>query len=365
MKQPLFLYSRFNVMRIDGGCVMHRFLSVSFLFFVVMSMSGCGSDPRFKETVSLDDFRKEAVELSSESHDNDILVMPLMPEQDNPAGDYLLGAGDLLSIIVFETEDLNSEVRVSSTGIINVALLGDVNVLNLSAAEAEQKIEDLYAKDYLHNPHVSVHIKEHVSKQITLLGAVKTPGTFNYVSRRRLLDILAMGNGLTEEAGSFGYITRHDSKSGSRVSYMVDLDELMKKGDMASNHAILGGDVIYIPESGQCFVDGAVRQPGTYPISNNMSVSEAIALAGGLASYADDDSIKLVRYMGRGRERKVVSLSYSQLQAGVGDTLILQDQDIIFAESSATGKLMAGSGLTIGFMGTGVSFSDPEARRGR
>ncbi|BHH85118.1 polysaccharide biosynthesis/export family protein [Desulforhopalus sp. 52FAK] len=336
------------------------------LFCFVMSLlQGCGSDPRFQETVSIKEFKELSVEQSAKSTEKNVFLASSMPEDDNVSGDYLLGAGDLLSIIVFETEELNAEVRVSSSGIINVALLGDVNVLNLSVAEAEEKIETLYARDYLYNPHVSVHIKEHVSKQITLLGAIKTPGTYNYVSQRRILDILAMGNGLTDEAGSFCYITRQDPKSGTRVSYMVDLDELMKKGDMASNHTIRGGDVIYIPESGQCFVDGAVRKPGTYPISNNMSVSEAIALAGGLASYADDDSIKLVRYMGRGRERQVVSLSYQQLQAGVGDTLLLQDQDIIFAESSATGKLMAGSGVTIGFMGTGVSFSDPEARGGR
>lgn len=326
----------------------------------VLLLQGCASDPRFKETVSIEEFKEQTVKQSSQLEGKDVVLTSAMPENDNLSEDYLLGPGDLLSILIFESEELNTEVRVSSSGIINVALLGDVNVLNLSAAEAEKKIEGLYAKDYLHDPHVAIHIKEHMSKQITLLGAVIAPGTYSYVSKRRILDILAMGNGLTAKAGSFCYITRQDPKSGSRVSYMVDLDKLMKKGDMDSNHIILGGDVIYIPESGQFFVDGAVRKPGTYPISKNMSVTEAIALAGGLASYADDDSIKLVRYMGRGRERQVVSLNYSQLQAGVGDTLLLQDQDIVFAESSASGKLMAGSGLSIGFLGTGVSFRDPE-----
>ena len=85
----------------------------------------------------------------------------------------------------------------------------------------------------------------------------------------------------------------------------------------------------------------------------------AIVLAGGLAGYANDDSIKLVRFMGRGKERQVVSLSYSDLQAGLGDTLILKDQDIIYAESSASGKLFSETGFSLGFMGTGVTFKDP------
>jgi polysaccharide export outer membrane protein len=141
---------------------------------------------------------------------------------------------------------------------------------------------------------------------------------------------------------------------------MVNLDDLLKNGNMAYNHVILGGDVIFIPESGQCFIDGAVRKPGTYPISSNMSITEAIALAGGLASYADDDSIKLIRFMGRGKERQIVSLSYTDLQAGVGDSVMLKDQDIVFAESSASGKFFSGTGFTLGFMGTGVTFKNPE-----
>jgi polysaccharide export outer membrane protein len=141
---------------------------------------------------------------------------------------------------------------------------------------------------------------------------------------------------------------------------MIDLDDLVKNGNMAHNHYILGGDVIFIPQSGQCFVDGAVRKPGTYPLSSNMTVTEAITLAGGLASWADDDKIKLIRYLGRGKERQVVSLSYSDLQAGIGDTLMLQDQDIIYAESSASGKFFSGTGFTLGFMGTGINFRNPE-----
>ena len=70
--------------------------------------------------------------------------------------------------------------------------------------------------------------------------------------------------------------------------------------------------------------------------------------------------IKLIRFMGRGAERQVVSLSYTDLQAGLGDTLELQDQDIIFAESSSSGKFFSGTGFTLGFMGTGINFRNPE-----
>ena len=324
-------------------------------------LAGCADEERFKATTTLDQFQQlHASQKDEQDKIGTIEVMPLEFAGMGESGDYLLGPGDLLSIKVLETEDLDTEVRVSSRGIVNVPLIGDVNVLNMTAAEAEQLIENMYKKEYLHDPHVAVYIKEHLSKQITLVGAVNNPGTYDYVAQRRLLDVLAIGNGLTEKAGSFAYVTRKDHKSGKSFNYMVNIDDLVKSGNMTYNHVILGGDVIFIPESGQCFVDGAVRKPGTYPLATNMTITEAIAQAGGLASYADTDSIKLIRFMGRGKERQVVSLSYSDLQAGVGDTLMLKDQDIIFAESSASGKLFSGAGFTLGFMGTGVSYRNPE-----
>jgi len=79
-----------------------------------------------------------------------------------------------------------------------------------------------------------------------------------------------------------------------------------------------------------------------------------------LAAYADDDKIKLIRFMGGGGRRQVVSLSYKDIQTGLGDTLVLKDQDVIFAESSASGILFSGTGIQLGFMGTGIRYENPE-----
>jgi polysaccharide export outer membrane protein len=337
--------------------------SFYFIFVLIcfLHMVGCANEERFKQTTTIKQFQETQSEKTSKQLTKKTYTpMPTMQDIGVEGSDYLLGSGDLIVVKVFESEDLQAEVRVSSRGNINLPLLDNINVLNLTAAEAEQEIEDLYRKDFLHDPHVSVYIKEHMSKQITIVGAVQEPGTYDYISRRRLLDVLAMGDGLADDAGSLAYITRNDPKTGEMANYVVDLEDLIKNGNMVYNHPILGGDVIFIPESGYCFVDGAVRKPGTYPLTGNMTITEAISVAGGLAGWADDDKIKLIRFMGRGAERQVVSLSYSDLQAGLGDTLELQDQDIIFAESSSSGKFFSGTGFTLGFMGTGINFRNPE-----
>lgn len=344
-------------MSIDTDKGIRVIFSLIFLFF----LSGC-ADEQFKVTTDAANFQKLYQEKEKENDKREAQTIPPASLSAPTHGDYLLGSGDLITVTVFETPDLNSEVRVSSRGFVSLPLLDNVKVVNMTAAEAEEEIERLYREKYLHDPHVTVYIKEHVSKQITLVGALTKPGTYDYISKRRLLDVIAIANGLSPKAGSTAYVTRQDVASQKPVNYLVDLDELTKRGNMEQNFEIMGGDVIFVPEAGQCFIDGAIRKPGTYPISAKMTVTEGIALAGGLASYADNDSIKLIRYMGKGKKREVLKLSYSDLQGGLGDTIILKDQDIIFAESSSSGMFMSGTGFSLGFMGTGINFKDPQAK---
>lgn len=328
---------------------------------ICLVMSGCAEE-QFEANTDLEQFQQasQEVEQKAPTADKAVVQPAAAAMASDDIGDYVLGPGDLIQLTVFETKDLNTEVRVSSRGQVSLPLIGTVDVRNLTAAEAEEKIEQLLGAKYLQDPHVSIFIKEHVSRQITLVGSFKKPGTYDYVSKRNLLDVIAIAEGLTENAGTAAYITRFDDKSKKNINYFVDLDQLIKKGNMAQNIMVLGGDVIFIPETGQCFVDGAVRKPGTYPIKSGMTITEVVTLAGGLAGYADTDKIKLIRHMGPGKERQVLSLSYNDLQAGVGDSLLIKDQDIIFAESSSSGMLFSGSGFTLGFLGTGVSYRNPK-----
>jgi polysaccharide biosynthesis/export protein len=133
---------------------------------------------------------------------------------DTDPGDYLLGAGDLLQVTVFESQELNCKVRVSSRGYITLPLLGQVDVKGMSAREAEIHIEDLYGERYLQDPHVSVFVEAHVSQRVTLLGQVKNPGTYDYPTKLRLMDVMALGGGLSEQAGRTVQVRRPPDAGG-------------------------------------------------------------------------------------------------------------------------------------------------------
>jgi polysaccharide biosynthesis/export protein len=335
---------RFLVQKFHGR--MSIFLIFQTFLFIVFFIGCAANHPQQDLTYSLND--DEITEINEQ-----ILASAQMPSDPS---DYLLGAGDLLQVGVFEAKELDCKVRVSSRGYITLPLLGTVVVKGLSAREAEQKIEELYRERYIKDPHVGIFIEEHFSRRVTLMGQFKNPGTYDYLSKQRLLDVMAMGGGLGEKAGLVVQIRKSSGSPEGQSVFIVDLDELIKAGKSELNIKINAGDVLFVPEAGVFFVDGAVRRPGSYYIKHQTTVHEAFVEAGGLQPYADKTQAVLVRYV-ENDERQMIKLDLSQ-----PDTLEieLKDRDVLIAETSAFGKFVHGMGFYIGFPGIGgIGYRDP------
>ena len=271
--------------------------------------------------------------------------------------DYLLGSGDLLQVKVFEAKDLNTTVRISSRGYVTLPLLGAVYVKDLSARETEEKIENLYRARYIIDPHVSIFIEEHFSRRITLMGEFRNPGTYDYLSKQRLLDVMALGGGLSDKAGRVVQIRRYDGSAQGQNVIIVDLDQLVKEGRSELNIEINSSDVLFVPEAGTFFVDGAVRKPGSYYIKHKTTIQEAFLEAGGMAPYANMKDATLIRYLESGK-RHMVKLDLSKPETF---EIEVKDRDVLFLEASTYGKLVHGVGIHIGVPGFGsVGYQNPE-----
>jgi len=270
--------------------------------------------------------------------------------------DYLLGAGDLLQVTVFESKELNAQVRVSSRGHITLPLLGQVMVKGLTAREAEINIEKGYRARYIKDPHVTVFVKEHMSQRVTLVGQFKQPGTYEYPSRQTLLDVMALAGGLTDNAGNMVQIRRHAARPGEPNVLVIDLDQLIKEGRTDMNVDINGGDIIFAPEAGHFFVDGAIRNAGSYPLREKLRLREALLTAGGIRPWGIKDSIVLIRNVeGKGRTGIEIDLKKPDNQE-----IEIKDGDIIVVKTSSWGNLVHGGGLNIGVPGFGFGYRNPE-----
>ena len=324
-----------------------QWISFSFQPFILAMLAAfmvaCGS-PSSQRPINFYSGSNEIKEMNAK-----ILAQAQM---NNDPGEYLLGSGDLIRISVFEAEELETKVRINSRGYVALPLLEKVYLNGLTAIDAEEKIEEMYQERFIKDPHVSIFIEEHFSQRITLVGEFKNPGTYDYLSKQRLIDVIALGGGLSEKAGQIVRIRRSHNDKGQPNTQLVDLDRLIERGDIQQNIQINGGDVLFIPEAGVFFVDGAVRRPGAYTIKHKTVVQESLVEAGGFASYAIKDKIKLVRIADNG-ERQIIDLD---LRKPESKEMAIRDRDILIVESNPIAKFFRGFSFYVA--GTGVSFYD-------
>ena len=130
------------------------------------------------------------------------------------AGDYLVGPGDVLSISVYDNEDLTTKVRVSSSGTIVMPLLGQVEVQGATVNAITDKITRLLANGYLVNPQVNIFVEEYRSKKVVVLGNVRTPGLIELSGPTNFLELVSKAGGLEKDAGDTATIQR---KGGQEV----------------------------------------------------------------------------------------------------------------------------------------------------
>jgi len=257
------------------------------------------------------------------------------PQEAAAAGkpqDLHIGIGDLLQITMFGTQDFNADLRVSASGDISLPPLGVVHVEGLSTSKAEELIErQLVEGGFYREPRVSVFEKEYATQGVSILGEVKNPGVYPLLADRPLLDLLSQAGGLTANASKTISVTHRAQSRPSVVTLSRD-PELA----VASNPTILPGDTIVVATAGVVYVIGEVNKPGGFVMNDNqLTVLQALALAGGNSPMAALDRAQIVRQVKGARE--AVHISLKRILNGRDKDVRLQPEDILFVPGS-TGK---------------------------
>lgn len=330
-------------------------LSLRLILLFSFLLISCASNPSpvTQKSPTTDQIMEQIASSKQVKAMNERILMSSLSSKKDLYRDYKIGPEDLLEISVFEEEKLNKTVRVSSQGNISLPLLGILRVRDLTAYELEKEIRDLLVEKYLKDPHVSVFIKEYRNQRISVMGAVEKPGVFDVSGQKTILDVLAMAGGLKEDAGQLLFLIRpprledqipkekKDSNDQSPRSFMIDLEELLVKSDLALNLPLIHGDVINIPVSGKIFVGGEVKNPGGFSLKGKkMTVSQAISMAGGLGQKAAGSEAKIFRYSEKGTNKEILSADVYAIQKGQEDDLYLKESDIIIVPKNGTKAFM-------------------------
>lgn len=239
-----------------------------------------------------------------------------------PAREYLVGPGDVISIIVYDNDDLKAKVRVSSNGTIVVPLLGQVNVNRLTIAAITEKLTRLFANGYIVNPQINVFVDEFRSSKAIVLGNVRNPGIVEMTGPTTFLELISKVGGFDKDAGDTATIKRKIDNKDTVVA--VNLVSLVKGGDLSQNIQINDEDTVYVSSAGMCYVTGEVSDPGTYPCREGSTVLKLVALAKGFTGKASKSGVSIIRIEG---DKKNVMNDVSL------DTPIIQNDVIVVPES--------------------------------
>lgn len=177
---------------------------------------------------------------------------PNMPTDEATSDEYIIGAGDQLSVFVYRNPDLSEGgVAVRPDGRISTPLIEDIMAAGKKPKELAREIEKKLSK-FIQDPNVTVIVRSFVGppdRQVRVIGEATEPTAIPYREHMTLLDVMIATKGLTKYAsGNRAVIVRVDP-DGKRRSINVKLADLIKDGDISQNLEMAPGDTLIIPQS--------------------------------------------------------------------------------------------------------------------
>src|SRR5262249_3759 len=188
---------------------------------------------------------------------------------------------------VAEAPGFQEGLGVGGDGNITLPVLGSVHAAGLTPAQLETEIaRRLVAGGILLRPNVSVQIAEHRSSAVAVMGSVERPGLYPLTRPgATIADLIWAAGGPNKDAGRLVEFAPANGQGGG-VPLRLDLEVLAKdRGSKANalNPVAMAGDVVTVVPAGSVLVDGWVDKPGSYPVTRGLTVTGAVAAAGGAA----------------------------------------------------------------------------------
>jgi protein involved in polysaccharide export with SLBB domain len=244
------------------------------------------------------------------------------PATDIPVPvDYVIGPGDTINVQLFGNTNAEYFLTVNRDGTITFPEIGPVNVSGLLFTDLRNAINERVSEQMI-GVRASTTLGELRSIRVFVLGDVARPRSYTVSGLATMTNALFASGGV-EEIGSLRRIAL--LRDGETVT-TLDLYDLLLRGDTRDDARLQPGDVIFVPPIGATIaVDGEVRRPAIYEIRGEQSVSDLIALAGGLNATANRNDVKLERVVpGRGIAVTDIDLAAAGAREPVRDGDVLR-----------------------------------------
>jgi polysaccharide export outer membrane protein len=279
-------------------------------------------------------------------------------------GGYQIGVGDVLDIHVNDEDDISGRYQVDQYGNVKVSLLSKAIPAAGSTTFqlATQVSDELKKEQILLDPSVSVLILREMTQNVSVLGAVMKPGTYQIERPTTVMEMISQAGGLAPNAGNSLTVTHHADAGGLSASnaslasngdptVTINMNALLTAKDPSANVRVHAGDVVTVGTAPVVFVVGSVIRPGAFAVQDRrseMTVLQAVAMAEGPSPNASLGKTIIIRQSLSSSERQEIPIDLKKVMRGKDKDQVLEANDILFVPQSglkAAGRRLTDAGV--------------------
>ena len=263
-------------------------------------------------------------------------------------GDYRIGPGDVIQVIVWDHPELTipagsfrdaetSGQKVDEDGYMFYPYVGMIRAEGKNVSELRDELTEKIS-EYIQDPQLDVRVVGFRSQRVYVVGEVSNPGVLALTDLpMTIADAINLSSGLTEDAYKSGVNVSRDGKV-----YDIDLRALYDFADATQNLVLKHGDIVNVLDRSQqkVFVMGEVNRPGAVEIVNStLNLSATLGEAGGVRqTSANPSGIYVIR--GSATDNPEIY----HLDAGFATGMLLAErfqmraQDVVFVDTAGVSQ---------------------------
>jgi len=248
------------------------------------------------------------------------------------AAEYLLGKNDVIEVKVFGEAEFSGLFRINSDGDFEYPYLRKIHAEGKTKEVLAKEINDRLKDGYLTDPQVNIEVKEFRSRVVHVLGAVGRPGDYFLDQDTKILTLISKAGGILPGGGKRVLLIRNLDKGDQSKPMIIDYYRLIHEGDYSQNIEVQDGDTLNIPKANEIFVVGNVARPGPVMFEENMTILQAVTLAGGPTPVASTKSTYILRQGEKGEEK--IAVRFDKIMENKQKNVILKPDDVIVVPES-------------------------------
>jgi polysaccharide biosynthesis/export protein len=174
--------------------------------------------------------------------------VPVQPELDHRGARYQLCASDVIALEFPLTPEFDQTVNIQPDGFASLAGAGDVHLEGLTTEEAVAAIKKAYA-GILHDPVVTVELKDFNKPYFIVSGQVNKPGKYDLRGYTSAAEAVAIAGGFNESAKHSQVLLFHRVNNEWYEVKSLDMKRILKGHDMNEDAEIRPGDMLFVPQN--------------------------------------------------------------------------------------------------------------------